>query len=219
MPWPLRDEPVQEWLGGDGVEQLASITQQRIDALYEQIATTIGATGERFFAEKSNLRVSSLATELYPDGKELFLVRDFRDMVCSVFAFNRKRGVTGFGRAKTGSDMDYVEHLGRWAASLARAWERRRDRAHLVRYEELVLAPERALAGVLEHVGVDAGADTINGMLDRLSEDMPELREHSTSNSAQSSIGRWRTDLDKDLSAACDLAFGPVLELFGYERT
>ncbi|MGH2978372.1 MAG: sulfotransferase family protein [Solirubrobacterales bacterium] len=219
MPWPLRDEPVQEWLGGEAVEALAAVSQQRIDALYEQIAATTGTGDERFFAEKSNLRVSSVAAELYPDGRELFLVRDFRDMLCSVLAFNQKRGATGFGRAQAGSDIEYVEQLGGWAASLARAWERRRDRAHLVRYEDLVQDPERALADLLEHVGVDSSAATIQGILDRLTEDVPELREHATSASAQGSVGRWRTDLDPELSDACEQAFGPALELFGYERT
>jgi hypothetical protein len=219
MPWPLRDEPVHEWLGGEAVEALAAISQQRIDELYEQIAVMTGAEQERFFAEKSNLRVSAVATELYPHGRELFLVRDFRDMVCSVFAFNEKRSVTGFGRAKAGSDMEYVKQLGGWVASLARAWERRRDRAHLVRYEELVQDPERALAELLDYVGVDSGADTIKEMLDGLTEDLPELREHPTSASAQSSVGRWRTELEPKLSEACDQTFGSALELFGYERT
>jgi hypothetical protein len=125
--------------------------------------------------------------------------------------------VTGFGRAKAGSDMEYVDRLGGWASSLARAWERRRDRAHLVRYEELVLDPERALTSLLEHVGIDSGPATVRDMVDRLGDDMPELREHPTSDSAQSSVGRWRTDLDAELSAACERAFGPALELFGYE--
>ena len=218
MPWPLRDEPLQEWLGGEAVEALAAVCQQRIDALYERIAAVSGAGPERFFAEKSNLRVSAVAAELYPAGRELFLVRDFRDMVCSVFAFNEKRGVAGFGRATAGSDMDYVEQVGRWAQALARAWERRRERAHLVRYEDLVQDPERALGRVLEHVGVDSRADTIRGMLDRLGEELPELREHPTSDSPQASIGRWRTDLGPDLRAACEGAFGSALERFGYER-
>jgi hypothetical protein len=217
LPWPLRDHGVQEWLGGEAVEALAASSQERIDALYERIATAAGATHERFFPEKSNLRVSSVASELYPDGRELFLVRDFRDMVCSVFAYNRKRGATGFGRAAAGSDAEYVERLGGWVDSLARAWERRRERAHVVRYEDLVLDPEAALARVLEYVGVDSSAETIQGMLDRLTEDMPELREHPTSDSAQSSIGRWRTDMDSEVSAACERSFGAALELFGYQ--
>lgn len=217
MPWPLRDEGVQEWLGGDAVEELALVAQQRIDALYERIAAEIGAGDEPFFAEKSNLRVSSVATELYPEGRELFLVRDFRDMVASVLAFNRKRGVTGFGRARAGSDREYVERLGGWVAALARAWERRRGRAHLVRYEDLVQEPEQALAALLSHVGVDASAATVETMLAGLREDVPELREHRTTKSPQSSVGRWRTDLEPEVREACERSFGDALALFGYE--
>jgi hypothetical protein len=218
MPWPLRDEPVQEWLGGDAVEALAAVTQQRIDALYDQIAATIDAGDERWFAEKSNLRVSSVVSELYPDSRELFLVRDFRDMVCSVFAYNEKRGVTGFGRARADSDREYITQLGGWAKSLARAWDRRRDNAHVVRYEDLILNRERALAELLAHVGIDSSPSTINGMLEELDREIPELSEHRTTSSPARSVGRWQSDLPPDLVAACDEAFGPVLELFGYER-
>ena len=196
----------------------AETCQERIDAVYETIAAVTGATREPFFAEKSTPRVSSVAAELYPNGRELFLVRDFRDMVCSILAFNEQRGVSGFGRAEADSDVDFVETLGGQATSLARAWERRQDRAHLVRYEELVLDPARALAGLLDHVGVDSRPDTVRAMLGQLEEDIPELREHATSDSAQSSIGRWRTDLDPGLAEACERAFGPALEQFGYER-
>jgi len=219
MPWHLRAEGVQEWLGGDAVEELALVAQQRIDALYERLAAEIGGAAEPFFAEKSSLRVSSVAAELYPEGRELFLVRDFRDMVASVFAFNRKRGVTGFGRRKAGTDREYVEWVGDWAASLARAWERRRERAHLVRYEDLVREPEEALGALLTYVGVDASATTIARMVDQLSEEVPELSEHQTTESPQRSIGRWRTDLEPDLREACDRAFGDALALFGYEAT
>ena len=217
MPWPLRDEAAQEWLGGDAVADLALIAQQRIDALYDRIAAGIGSTGEPYFAEKSNLRVSAIAAELYPDGREVFLVRDFRDMVASVFAFNRKRGVTGFGRAKAGSDREYVERLAGWAAALARAWERRRGSAHLVRYEDLVREPAGALGALLGYLGVDARATTVDAMLAALQEDMPELREHRTTDSPQSSIGRWRADLEPDLRDACERAFAGPLALFGYE--
>ncbi len=159
-----------------------------------------------------------MASELYPNGRELFLVRDFRDMVCSMLAFNEQRGVSGFGRAEADTDVEFVNTLGSQATSLAHAWERRRDRAHLVRYEELVLDPARALAGLLDHVGVDSRPETVRAMLGGLEEEIPELREHATSDSAQSSIGRWRTDLDAELAEACERAFGPALELFGYER-
>jgi hypothetical protein len=219
MPFPLRDEAIQEWLGGDAVEGLAAVTQQRIDALYDRIAATVGGEDDRWFAEKSNLRVSQLVSELYPGSRELFLVRDFRDMLCSVFSYNEKRGVTGFGRAEATSDREYVEQLGGWAKALARAWERRRSRAHVVRYEDLVLDPEPALRAALAHIGVDASDDTIRGMLAGLDEEIEELSEHRTTSSPADSVGRWRKDLAPDLAAAGDEAFGPALELFGYERS
>jgi hypothetical protein len=217
-PWPLRDEAVQDWLGGEAVEALAETFQQRIDTVYETIARVTGAAREPFFAEKSTPRISSVATELYPNGRELFLVRDFRDMVSSILAFNEQRGVSGFGRAEADSDVDFVNTLGAQATALANAWKRRRDRAHLVRYEDLVLDPAHVLVDLLDHVGVDSRPETARAMLGQLEEDIPELREHATSDSAQSSIGRWRTDLDAELAEACERAFGPALELFGYER-
>jgi hypothetical protein len=216
MPWPLRDQRLQDWLGGEAIEDLAATCQERIDATYERIAAETGAGQERFFPEKSNLRVSNIAAELYPDGREVFLVRDFRDMVASVFAYDRKRGVAGFGRASADSDVEYVERLGGWVQSLARAWQRRRERSHLVRYEDLVRDPERSLSALLGYLGVDSSAATARSMVERLSEDIPELREHHTSESPQSSIGRWRTDLDAEVAAVGERVFGPALELFGY---
>ena len=44
---------------------------------------------------------------------------------------------------------------------LLRAWERRRGSAHLVRYEDLVLDQERTVAGLLDYLGVDSGAETV----------------------------------------------------------
>ena len=34
----------------------------------------------------------------------------------------------------------------------------------------------------------------------------------------QNSVGRWRRDLDPDVTAACERSFGAALDLFGYER-
>ena len=52
--------------------------------------------------------VKDKLAELYPDSREVFLVRDFRDMVSSILAFNAKRGARGFGRAAAETDAGYV---------------------------------------------------------------------------------------------------------------
>ena len=170
----------------------------------------------QLFAEKSDLRASNLLTELYPGSRELFLVRDFRDMVSSILSFNAKRGVQGFGRGNATSDVDYVASLGDWANRLVRAWERRRDSAHLVRYEDLVLDTERALSELLAYLGVDSGTQTVAAVREALEGDLPELSAHATSEEPSASVGRWRTDLAPGLVEECERSLRPALDAFGY---
>lgn len=216
VPWGLRDTAVQEWLGGEAVESLAAGFQERIDATYDRIVATTDTADAPLFAEKAGLRAANLLTELYPDSRELFLVRDFRDMVTSILSFNAKRDVQGFGRAGAVSDADYVASLESWATGLLRAWERRRGSAHLVRYEELVADPERTLSSLLAYLGVDSAAGTVAALRERLAEELPELSDHATSDGPAASVGRWRRDLAPDLVAECERALGPALEVFGY---
>ena len=216
MPWGLRDTAVQEWLGGDGVESLAATSQQQIEATYDRIVATTDTPDASLFAEKCNLRAANLLTELYPGSRELFLVRDFRDMVTSILSFNAKRGVQGFGRESATTDADFIASLGGWANRLVRAWERRRDSAHLVRYEDLVLDPERTVGEVLSYLGVDSAATTVATLRQRLEEDLPELQAHTTSDGPRDSVGRWRRDLAPDLVDECERSLSVALDAFGY---
>jgi hypothetical protein len=137
-------------------------------------------------------------------------------MVASILSFNAKRDVQGFGRAGAASDAAYVSSLAGWAKGLVEAWERRREAAHLVRYEELVADPERALGELLSYLGVDASAGTVTEVRARLADELPELGDHATSSAPEQSVGRWRGDLDPELVAECERALGPALEAFGY---
>ncbi len=46
--------------------------------------------------------------EVYPRAQEVILVRDFRDMVASILAYNAKRGYTAFGREHVDNDEEYI---------------------------------------------------------------------------------------------------------------
>ncbi|PWU24855.1 MAG: hypothetical protein C5B48_04290 [Candidatus Rokuibacteriota bacterium] len=207
---------LHRWLGSDAVVALADVCRGRIDALYAEAAFERNGR-PRWFAEKHTLRSAALTAELYPDSREVLLVRDFRDMVASILAFNRKRGVRGFGEGAAEDPVDYVRRLAEWADGMVRRLERRGSRVQVLRYEELVRDPRTALEGLLRHLGVDAAAGTVATMVDALAEKMPALARHTTSPDAESSIGRWRTDLDEQLEQACEASFGRALEAFGYE--
>jgi hypothetical protein len=217
-PLEARDPRIQTWLGTEAVGELAAVCQERIESLYERIAED--AAGEvRYFAEKCSLRIAPLVWDLYPGTRELILVRDFRDMVASVLAFNAKRGARGFGRGRARSDADYVRSLRDWAAALDRALEQRADRAHVVRYEDLIERPADTLRDLLAYAGLDSSPATVDASIAAASEPAPELNEHATTPDARASIGRWRHDLDEELKAACDDVFGDLLARFGYEPT
>jgi Sulfotransferase family len=206
---------LQRWLGSDAVWSIAEICGDRIDALYGE-AAAIEGTRPRYFGEKHTLRSAALTSELYPDAREVFLVRDFRDMVSSILAFNRRRGVQGFGEGAAEHPLDYVHRLSGWAEELVQSHARRRARAHVLRYEDLVRDPRASLTALLEYLDVDAGEAAVAGMLDALRTELPELAQHATSPDADASIGRWRNDLDDELGRACERAFGPALQAFGY---
>ena len=156
---------------------------------------------------------------LYSGQRELFLVRDFRDMFCSIAAYNEQRSHQYFNRNLASSDEDYVRHyLASDVRQLLDGWRSRSDYAHLVRYEDLVLNPHETLDGVLRYLGLESGDQIIWRMLnpELVDEEEQYMAEHRTTSMAARSVGRWRDELPIELVAVCDEVFGEAFEEFGY---
>ena len=215
LPRRPKDPRLNRWLDVDAVSEIAAFCQSRIEAAYGEIAAAAGIA-PRFFAEKYRPdRIPEMMWELYPRAREIVLVRDFRDMVASMFAYNVKRGRMGFRRDRFSDDAQYVlEQIKPAVSALAAAWEARRDRAHLVRYEDLVLEPEATIASMLSYLGLDAGP--AGAMAGALTDRGAETEWHRTTPDPAASIGRWRTDLTEGVRGACEDALAPELRAFGY---
>lgn len=209
---------VTEWLGQTYLEQLGAFSQRSSEECYRRIAAAQGQADVAYFVEKHRPDLLPwLVGELYPNVREVFLVRDFRDLVSSVLAFNARRGNAGFGRNLVETDEAYVRQLRRGPLERLRSsWEGRRHQAHLVRYEDLVLHPVATLEKLLRYLDLDHDGACIEGMLKRAGVETPELRQHRTSSDPAASIGRWRLDLDPKLQEVCRDVFADVLEQFGY---
>lgn len=213
-----RGEPaaLRTWYARTGVERLAAFCRDEVESFYSAVAEANGQQAPRYFAEKGlGSVVLDQGDDLYPRGRQIFLVRDFRDMVASILAFNAKRGYQAFGRQDFGTDDEYVRQLGVSAREIHVAWRERATRSLLVKYEDLVATPRTALATILEYLELDAGPDVVDTMIGRV-KSVPELQDHTTTPDAASSVGRWRFDLDQRLQDVCIEAFGPVLSDFGY---
>jgi hypothetical protein len=221
-PYPRRvkDPELGHWIGGESVSALAAFCQSRIDGLYGEVARLQQREGAVLFAEKQRPDfVPELLGELYPSAREVILARDFRDMVASMFAFNTKRGFQGFRRQASSTDAEFIqERVGNSVAALARALRERAERAHLVRYEDLVLRPEETAQALLAYLGLDSSPEIVSEMTASVTRRGDMSDGHRTVSDPAESIGRWRTDLSAELQEAAEAALGDALREFGYEE-
>jgi hypothetical protein len=218
LPAPV-GPPLADWLGRDAVESLAAICQSRVEAFYAQVAKADGTSAPRYFVEKFLLEpvVLELVSEVYPGARELILVRDFRDRLSSVLAWNEQRGDYGFGRDPSMTDAEYVTgRMRKDANALLRRWRERAAVAHLVRYEDLILKPAQTLGELLRYLEIDSSDETVEAMLLRASQETSLLNAHRTVNDPTASIGRWQNDLPAELAELCDDVLGQALKAFGY---
>jgi hypothetical protein len=219
MPPPLADPEIEEAIALDAVSHAARFCQEQIERVYGRIASMSGRGSARYFAEKvSPNAVPSIMCELYANAREIFLVRDFRDMIASVLAANARRGGLRFGRQPGDTDERFVRRFRSFATNLAAAWRRRAERAHLVRYEDLLRRPHETVAALVEYLDLETTDETLAAMVGSLRLREEGLEEHITSGSPEASIGRWRSDLAPELQRLADEVFAPALEVFGYER-
>jgi hypothetical protein len=208
---------VNDWLMIDYIEKLTTFCQSNIEAFYGQIAIKQKAGQPIYFIEKyHDGHIPRLLWELYEQAKEIFLIRDFRDMLCSIQAFNAKRGYTSFGRELVNSDEEFVWQLRDNMLRLLQSWKLRLNKGYLLRYEDLVLNPFETLLRVLNYLNLDASDSIIENMIEEASNSNKELHEHKTSEHIKASIGRWKRDLSPSLKAICEEAFADILNEFGY---
>jgi hypothetical protein len=222
-PLPLRSNDVAapRWLGRENVEILAGFSQCQFDRFYTEIARQQRLRSPRYFTEKTTPGTTPrLLSELYPDGREIVLVRDFRDRVCSVLAYNAKRGLGLWGRDTARTDEEWFSYLRAEAVALLREWRERRSRAHLVRYEDLITDPALTLSSVFSYLGVDSRPGTIRRILEEARGTGRRAQAyHRTSTSISGSVGRWKSELSLEHQQACAAAFDDILTEFGYEAT
>jgi hypothetical protein len=218
VPAPGYVEPeLEAWLGRENIEEVASFCRNRVGASYEQIVKDADRKA-KYVAEKvSPNTVPYLARDLFPDSLEIILVRDFRDVFCSVIAYTERHGNQHFGRHRAESDEGYVPLLRSSAEDLLQTWRRRGEDAVLVRYEDLVTDPVATVGTLLTGCNLDAS----DGIAERMVSDSwattPGELAHRTVDDPARSVGRWRRDLSPSMQAACEDAFGDVLHGFGYE--
>jgi Sulfotransferase family len=181
-------------------------------AAYSAAAEHTGDGAPRYYAEKYGGYADVLTASGIPH-RMINLVRDPRDVWCSILAFDSKRGYFGFGRREEQSEEEYL-------SSYLQAMRRRFDEmleadpatpAITVRYEDLVLDLSGQAQRLSRWLNVDLDPAQALANTDGLG-------HHRTNESGDASIGRWRQDLSTEVSERIEWELGSHFERFGYAR-
>lgn len=156
------------------------------------------------------------ALRAYPEGRAVHILRDGRDVVCSLL----ERGWLRAGQARRRDQVEEGQQVRFWvepdrreefeaaseAARAAWVWRRyvtaaRRphERKLEIRYEDMTGDPESVAVAMAEHIGAPTGL-----LLSRLHE------------AHDRSIGRWRRDLTTGQIADVEREAGELLAELGY---
>lgn len=204
---PANRQDVLEAVGGPSLvrfmeeavpRRLSETFRQFVLEAYSIIANEHGKTGARFFAEKSSLgqNVRYGIRSLFGEVREIILVRDPRDYMCSAKAFWQQSMQKTLGLLE--ATIPEFERIHAQAGS----------DVMFVRYEDLILDPLATRERIYRFIGI------ANAPLQVAACDIPSA--HMTSANPAASIGRWQHDLTPDEVSACTRLCGSYMERFGY---
>jgi hypothetical protein len=190
------------------LEELASFCQQTIDGFYSRVNTRkseISYFIERYDASRPEFL--NLLSELYPEAKEIILVRDFRDVVYSMLPFSRRK-CGGFERKRFKSYQQFVyEFCKDSVGGLLQRWQERSPHVHLVKYEDLILSPGETLSGILEYLGLDNSQETLDVILSQKSQEQSKQ---------EPPVGDWQYEMPVSLQILSSEVCQAALQEFGY---
>jgi hypothetical protein len=214
---PPYGEAYRSWMREESVEEVAAFCQERIERAYQRIAADQGRGPARFFAEKNvPTHVPRILSHLYDGMREVVLVRDFRDMICSMKAFDAKRKNVNFQRDDA-TAQDFARRIILDFGRLVAAWRERRESAFLLRYEDLVAEPRVWLRRLTDYAGIDSSDAAIDRMIAAATVETAESRAHKTTASWAGSTGRYLRDMSPEMRRFCAEEGGEVLEVLGYQ--
>ncbi|MEX1295547.1 MAG: sulfotransferase [Candidatus Limnocylindrales bacterium] len=180
--------------------------------------------GKARWAEKTpqNIRHLRWINERFPQASIVHIIRDGRDVVCSMRQHPDWRWVDGSWR-KVLVPRSVESYARRWLADVQAGIAWRDDPRYVeVRYEDLVADPQAVLRSICD--GIGAGHDaTWLSTVDRADAASQPEGEHTKRPDYEgalstASVGRWRADLGADEQAEVERLCGPQLRELGYER-
>ena len=180
----------------------ATLFRQFIVDFYATLASAQGKQSATYFCEKGDLdEAAVLGARLFFDRvKDIVIVRDPRDLLCSAIAFWKLRPEAALTMLT--STVSRLAWLARHAG----------PDTIVIRYEDLVREPVPTRQALSRFLDVD-----LLSQPDVEAKPIPD--SHRTSSDPAASIGRWRNDLSARHVEICERAFESFMNDFGYQRS
>ena len=173
-----------------------------IEEYYMRIQDDQKKNGATYFAEKGNnlhRPARAISRILYPEMREIVIIRDPRDVFCSHMAYFRQ------GSEKAFNDLSFS------CEELLRIFRSSSGGEFFLKYEDMISDDSDVFKNLSDFLGVP---DLEYGNLQK---ETAVFQVHATSKSPTDSVGRWRS-LPVDDARRCNAAWGEFLDQFGYER-
>lgn len=197
----LGGEPLVRLFRDSIPERLAGTLRGIVLDIYGQIASHQGKTQARFFAEKGILNEDSRQNIRWAFGhiREIVLVRDPRDYLCSAKAFWKF------------NSKDALQVMRTEIPLLERIENQRQSDVLFVRYEDFIRDPIESRSRIYSFIGLEPWE------IEPLEGEATIIQGHATTSSPRASIGRWKTDLSPEEAETCRTLFASYIERFNYD--
>lgn len=182
------------------------------EAFSESARCKLGSMAARYYAEKLQPGVDAgAAVDAGIPVRVIDVVRDPRDVLASIRAFNKQRGFPSFGRHADQTEPEYVEYFLEYQRRMLGDIDTplRGVQPILVRYEDMIAD----LGGVATRIGAALGISLDYRAVEAGRDD---YRAHMTSDGAAGSMGRWLRDLDRAEVALIEQRLGTEMVRLGY---
>ena len=182
-------------------EQFRDFARRMIGEYYLRVADDRQKERAVFFAEKNNnldRTTRMFARSLFPDLREVVVIRDPRDLLCSQLSY--------FHRAPDGA----IDDITQASHELLRIKREESDRVLFVRYEDMILDAEATIARLADFLGVNSFYVVGD------EREKSAFKVHGTSASPEASIGRWKSQLSGEQRTRCTSNWRAYLAEFEY---
>jgi hypothetical protein len=181
--------------------ELSGAFRSIINTFYVSLAEDQQKANGVYFAEKCQLAGMArwLARQLYSGPREIVMVRDVRDTICSYKSFWSHSTTEAVRLLKLSCDALIAIHN-----------EQRPD-VVFVSYEEMVTQEVASLQRIAAFLGIP---DFVVAIAEA---EKDLFKKHGTSKSPSDSIGRWKREMSVEEIRTCTRDFASYLNAFGYE--